>query len=117
MKIKKSSLLSLSLLSVALQAQAEQMPKDASPVTAQANKNFIQALPVNDTQDFTDASRGLIETVPNLVIKDAQGHVVWDMTSYGFLKNKQAPNSVNPSLWRQSQLNMNYGLFKVIDKV
>ena len=117
MKIKKSSLLSLSLLSVALQAQAEQMPKDASPVTAQANKNFIQALPVNDIQDFTDASRGLIETVPNLVIKDAQGHVVWDMTSYGFLKNKQAPNSVNPSLWRQSQLNMNYGLFKVIDKV
>ena len=31
--------------------------------------------------------------------------------------DKPAPDTVNPSLWRNAQLNMNYGLFKVADRI
>ena len=31
--------------------------------------------------------------------------------------NDQAPNTVNPTLWRQAKLNNNVGLFKVTDRV
>ncbi len=45
-------------------------------------------------------------------------------TSYGTSKptstislDKPAPDTVNPSLWRNAQLNMQYGLFKVADRI
>ncbi len=31
--------------------------------------------------------------------------------------DKPAPDTVNPSLWRNAQLNVNYGLYKVSDKI
>lgn len=89
-KFKSHSVLSLSLLSVVFQTHGQQiMPKDATAFTAQANKSFIQQLPTNETQDFTDASRGLIETIPELVIKNDKGLTVWDMTSYSIFKTNK----------------------------
>ncbi|WP_370586109.1 alkyl/aryl-sulfatase [Tessaracoccus sp. MC1679] len=41
------------------------------------------------------------------------GRVVWDIDSYGFLK-AEAPLTVNPSLWRQSNLLIEQGLFEVV---
>jgi len=43
--------------------------------------------------------------------------VVWNLSDYGFLEAPEAPPTVNPSLWRMAQLNMNNGLFKVVDRV
>lgn len=91
-------------------------PKEATAATQQHNADVLKQLPFNDRQDFTDAQRGFIATTPHLTIRDAAGHSIWDLTAYEFLKNP-APNTVNPSLWRQSQLNMNNGLFKVTDKI
>jgi alkyl sulfatase BDS1-like metallo-beta-lactamase superfamily hydrolase len=42
--------------------------------------------------------------------------LVWNNDAYEFLE-KETPNSANPSLWRQSQLNSMDGLFKVVDNV
>ena len=57
---------------------------------------------------------------PNkLMIKNANGDVIWDLEQYKtyIADDKPAPDSVNPSLWRIAQLNMKYGLFKVTDRI
>ena len=45
------------------------------------------------------------------------GNVAWDMESYEFLADAEQYNSIHPSMLRQSQLNMNFGLYKVVDGV
>jgi alkyl sulfatase BDS1-like metallo-beta-lactamase superfamily hydrolase len=52
----------------------------------------------------------------DLVIRDASGRVVWDPSEYAF-EQGEAPDSVNPSLWRQAQLNNRHGLYRVADRV
>ncbi len=71
------------------------------------------ALPFDDTADFDDARRGLIGRLEPCIVHAADGRVVWDNTSYAFLDGP-APESVNPSLWRQSQLVATDGLFEVV---
>ena len=44
------------------------------------------------------------------------GKTVWDRPAYDFITG-EAPASVNPSLWRQAQLNNLNGLFKVTDRI
>ena len=62
--------------------------------------------------------RGFIAALPDIEFKTADGRTVWDLQKhYGFLKQADAPASVNPSLWRISQLNLINGLFKVTDGV
>jgi len=85
-------------------------------VTAAANAAVRDALPFENRQDFDDASRGRLAGDPELVIRDAQGKAIWDMPAYAFLDGEPPP-SVNPSLWRQAQLNMQHGLFEVVDGV
>ncbi|MHA2755220.1 alkyl/aryl-sulfatase [Aeromonas dhakensis] len=94
-------------------------PKPASEFTIQANQNVLHTLPFNDKQDFEDARRGFIAKPDTLTIKDEQGNVVWDLEQYKTYigLDKTAPDTVNPSLWRNAQLNMEYGLFKVTDKI
>lgn len=43
--------------------------------------------------------------------------MVWSLEPYGFLSSAEAPPTVNPSLWRQSRLNMRHGLFEVVPGV
>ncbi|WP_421174341.1 alkyl/aryl-sulfatase [Aeromonas enteropelogenes] len=94
-------------------------PKPASEFTIQANQNVLHTLPFNDKQDFEDARRGFIAKPDTLTIKDDKGNVVWDLEQYKTYigLDKTAPDTVNPSLWRNAQLNMEYGLFKVTDKI
>ena len=52
------------------------------------------------------------------MVKNAQGVVVWDPHPYDFIKLGQiAPDTVNPSLWRQAQLLTIRGLFKVTEQI
>jgi len=92
-------------------------PKEATSTTEQANASALHDLPPSDRKDFDDATRGFIATIPEATIVAADGHVVWTVKGYETLKQDNAPATANPSLWRQSQLNLNHGLFKVVDRV
>ena len=93
--------------------------KPATNATKAANRALAAKLDFADKQDFDDARQGLIEAPPTLTIKNAKGDVVWDLEQYKQYigADKPAPDTVNPSLWRNAQLNMNYGLFKVTDRI
>jgi alkyl sulfatase BDS1-like metallo-beta-lactamase superfamily hydrolase len=92
-------------------------PKGASSSVVAQNEAMLKALPFSDTADFDDAARGFLGTIDNARIANAQGRVVWSLEAYGFLSDANAPASVNPSLWRQSRLNMHHGLFEVVGGV
>jgi alkyl sulfatase BDS1-like metallo-beta-lactamase superfamily hydrolase len=92
-------------------------PKDASASVVARHAATLKALPFSDTRDFEDASRGFLGTLENARIVSAQGRVVWSLEPYGFLSEAEAPPTVDPSLWRQSRLNMNHGLFEVMPGV
>jgi alkyl sulfatase BDS1-like metallo-beta-lactamase superfamily hydrolase len=81
--------------------------------TLDKNQALLQELPFHDNRDFEEASRGLIATADNLVVKHARtGDVIWNMPAYAFIEGN-APATVNPSLWRQAKLNNTAGLYQV----
>jgi alkyl sulfatase BDS1-like metallo-beta-lactamase superfamily hydrolase len=93
------------------------MPKEASASVVKQHAATRAALPFSDTSDFDDASRGFLGTRENARIASEAGRVVWSLEPYGFLSDEDAPPTVDPSLWRQSRLNMNHGLFEVVPGV
>src|SRR5262245_18814523 len=94
-------------------ASDDQLPRDATPITVAANRAVLDRLPFDDTQDFEDARRGFLGSLPEVEIKNEQGRVVWSLREYAFLAEETAPPTVNPSLWRQARLNLHHGLFEV----
>jgi alkyl sulfatase BDS1-like metallo-beta-lactamase superfamily hydrolase len=99
------------------EAPAKEAPKQASASVVARHAATLKALPFSDTGDFDDASRGFLGTLEHARITSAQGRVVWSLEPYGFLSGAEAPATVDPSLWRQSRLNMNHGLFEVVPGV
>jgi alkyl sulfatase BDS1-like metallo-beta-lactamase superfamily hydrolase len=96
---------------------SRQTPKDATGSVIAQQAAMLDALPFSDTADFDDAARGFMGTLDHARIANAQGRVVWSLEPYGFLSEEKAPPTVNPSLWRQSRLNMQHGLFEVVPGV
>lgn len=94
-------------------------PKDATGFTAQANKAILSHdhLDWGDREDWEAAQKGFIARLDPPIISGAEGRPVWDLDQYSFLAEDSAPPTVNPSLWRQSRLNMYHGLFKVVDRI
>ncbi|EKO3454148.1 MBL fold metallo-hydrolase [Vibrio fluvialis] len=94
-------------------------PKPATQATIDANNAVKQSLPFSDKKDFENAQKGLIEKQDVVTIKNDKGDVVWDLEQYKqyITLNNPAPDSVNPSLWRNAQLNMINGLFEVTDGI
>ena len=86
-----------------------------APIAAQ-HAAALASLPFADTQDFEDADRGFIAALEPAVIRRPDGHLVWDNDSYAFLTG-DAPASVHPSLWRQSQLVAKQGLYEVVEGI
>lgn len=94
--------------------------KDATQFTIDANNKLYSEYPFDDTGSFDNAQKGFIAPLNNNgIVKDNDGNTVWDLKQYSdFIKqNKKSPDTVNPSLWRQSQLLMLHGLFKVVEGV
>lgn len=94
--------------------------KPATDATKAANKKVHDSLPFDQHWDFDDAKRGLLERPNTLTIKNAKGDVIWDLEEYKkyIADDKPSPDTVNPSLWRNAQLCMEYGLFEVVpDKI
>ena len=79
-----------------------------------ANAALTTSLPFDDNADFEDAQRGFVGRLDPCIVKAADGRVVWDNESYRSFLEGPAPDSVNPSLWRQSILNAIDGLFEVV---
>jgi alkyl sulfatase BDS1-like metallo-beta-lactamase superfamily hydrolase len=73
-------------------------------------------LDYGDRADFADADRGFIDTLDPLIIKAADGRVVFDTTGFAYLDGER-PDTVNPSLWRQAQLCWKNGLYQVTDGI
>ncbi len=89
--------------------------KPASTHTCCLNRAVFSSLDFTDRASFEDAGRGLVGSIPDARIVNDKGAVVWDMSAYAFLEQEEAPDSVNPSLWRHARLNRLHGLFKVTD--
>jgi alkyl sulfatase BDS1-like metallo-beta-lactamase superfamily hydrolase len=70
---------------------------------------------MEDRQDFADADRGFIAGFPGQVL-GPDGKVIFDLADYEYLADDApVPDTVNPSLWRQSQVMHRGGLYKVVD--
>lgn len=87
--------------------------KPAAPATVRRNAAVRESLPSDDRQDFVDAARGYLGSTPDAEVKTAADRLAWSMAPFAFLDAETAPDSVNPSLWRQARLNNRHGLFEV----
>jgi len=98
--------------------------KPATSATIQANKQVLQDLPFDDIEDFLLTRKGFIDKLDPVLIPPDTG-AIWDLEQFQFLLGGEsvpsnprnlpdAPNTVNPSLWRQAQLNMQHGLYEVV---
>ncbi len=89
-------------------------PKEPTRATVEANKAAEVRYALDDRDDFHDVDRGLIVEIDKTL--NEAGEVVFDLQDVDFIADDTArPGSVNPSLWRQSQLIIRSGLFKVVD--
>ena len=109
-------LLSLAVVSGCDQSSNSLQQRDglsaASQFTIASNKAFVKNLDLDNQQDFEDARRGMVAEAPNTALTSESGVQVWDASAYDFIVG-EAPDTVNPSLWRQAKLNNIRGLFKV----
>ena len=89
--------------------------KDASQHTQKLN---AQVVVPNSQIDFDNAQRGFIAQWPGGRVEDERGRMVYDISRYEFIvQGSPSPSTVNPSLWRQAQLNVIHGLFEVAPNV
>ncbi|WP_426595610.1 alkyl/aryl-sulfatase [Cellulomonas sp. McL0617] len=90
-------------------------PKGPTPATIEANRAAVSLYAMEDRQDFADADRGFMAPVPGPT-RGADGHVIFDPAWLDYIHDDDpAPDSVNPSLWRQSQVIRRGGLYRVVD--
>ncbi len=97
-------------------ALAQDTAKPATEATKAANSALLKELPFSNKQAFEDSKKGFIAPLENNgVVKNAKGDVIWDLTTFDFLAgDNTAPDTVNPSLWRQAQIMQHFtGLFEV----
>ncbi len=90
-------------------------PRPATDHTRAANAAVAAALRL-DPADTERATRGLVARIPGGRITHGD-RPVWDMSAHDFCDDGPAPDTVNPSLWRQARLNAVHGLFEVTDGV
>jgi len=89
-----------------------------SKYTVELQQKLRASLPFEDKRDFEEMKKGFIAAPDYREIMADAGHVAWSMGKYDFLLEQgQNYDSIHPSLQRQAQLNMNYGLYKVMDGV
>ncbi|MEK2690791.1 alkyl/aryl-sulfatase [Bdellovibrio sp. GT3] len=89
----------------------------ATEHTKRENQKYLKMLDFNDKEEFELAQKGFIATLDNPLIKGKDGKTVFSLAAFDFVKGDAAPDTTNPSLWRQSQLTRIHGLFKVTDKI
>jgi alkyl sulfatase BDS1-like metallo-beta-lactamase superfamily hydrolase len=100
--------------------QTEQRWEDgrssASAHTEAVNADISARLPLDDPDSWERNRRGLVAREDSLVIRRDDGRIVWNADRFSFL-DADAPATVNPSLWRQEQLNGLHGLFTLSPRI
>lgn len=91
--------------------------KKATGMTKKNNEEVYDLLDFDDKQEMEFAKKNLLAAPSELEIKDENGKTVWSQKAYSFLEDREAPDTVNPSLWRSTQMNHLYGLFEVTDGI
>ena len=91
-------------------------PATASEATSQAMDEVRALVENDDSRDFEFAERGFVATRTDPNIRDDSGRIVSTLSSYDFLKGP-APDTVNPSLWREARILTRHGLFQVSDRI
>src|SRR5258708_15901823 len=87
--------------------------KPPEPAVKALNNAVLSKLPFNQQDDFQDAARGFIATLPDALVTGPNGNVVWSQKDYAFLEGT-APDTVNPSLWRHAQLTPQHRPFQLL---
>lgn len=75
------------------------------------------ALDFSDRTDFDNATRGLVARLEPGRILNQDGRAVYDADIYARVTAGECPETVHPSLWRQSQLTAIQGLFEVTEGI
>jgi|TARA_B110000261_G_scaffold157350_1_gene192289 alkyl sulfatase BDS1-like metallo-beta-lactamase superfamily hydrolase len=90
-------------------------PKPATEATKKINQGFFNKLDFTDRRSFDNAKKGFIATLnPITIAHDSGSRAAFDLEGLSFLNDEPA-ETVNPSLWRQAQLNaLNHGLYEVV---
>jgi alkyl sulfatase BDS1-like metallo-beta-lactamase superfamily hydrolase len=88
----------------------------ATDATREANAAVAGRLPLADPDDFADARRGRIAQIEEDAIRGDNGRIIWAVDGHDFLQG-DAPDTANPSLWRQSVLAAEHGLFEVAEGI
>jgi linear primary-alkylsulfatase len=81
------------------------------------HEGWLMAADFADRTDFDNANRGLVARLEPGVIKASDGRVVYDADAFARTVAGECPQTVHPSLWRQSQLTAIQGLFEVTDGI
>lgn len=100
----------LALTSPLAAQQASNATRAINAAAATAARGDEAAEAVEDAA----AAHGRLAQIPDGVIRDAAGTIIWDWRPYGFLNDANAPATVNPRLWRQARRNAQHGLFEVV---
>ena len=115
--MKRFLAVTLALL-IALTCSAMAESKPATEFTVGANQSWYNKLDFSDASEQECALRGLIEAPEALVLYDDEGNEVWNVANYSFVNELEtAPDTVNPSLWRNTLYNQYAGLFEVCDGI
>ena len=91
--------------------------KPPSEHTKKILRDARAGLPFADRRDFDEQSKGFIAAPDSMQIMADAGNVAWDLERFDFVLESDEFDSIHPSLVRQSQLNMNFGLYEVIPGV
>ncbi len=87
----------------------------ATEATIVANAALAERLPLESQTDFENANRGFLAKLDAPILNE-DGTISWDVNRFDFIEG-DAPDTVNPSLWRQGKLNRIHGLFEVVDGI
>ena len=97
--MNKTAILTIALLSAA-PIMAAPPQGIATEATRAANAEVAAELPIADQTDFENANRGFLAKIAGDKILNEDGSVAWDSRQFDFMQG-DAPDTVNPSLWRQ----------------
>jgi alkyl sulfatase BDS1-like metallo-beta-lactamase superfamily hydrolase len=82
-----------------------------------ANNAAVATYAMDDRRDFADADRGFLAPFTEPIVA-ADGRVLFDEGDYEWIRDDApAPDTVEPSLWRQSQLLRRGGLYQLSDSI
>ena len=88
----------------------------ASEATQLAQRRVAEQIAGLPQQDIEEAARGLIARPNESLIAGLDNTPAWNLARYDFI-NGDAPDTVNPSLWRQAGLNNQAGLYEVTEGI